>query len=95
MAEDFGPEDLARASSRDFLKEEKDGFPCSGSFGESLVMIRLPTDSPNFGRGGRVGSRTSHEGGKQKGEEKLHLEIRRMEAGNYSRSGCRRVRGSM
>lgn len=51
MAEDFGPEVFAGASSRDFLEKKKDWLVRLGGEGEGLVVVRLPIDEADFGRG--------------------------------------------
>lgn len=51
MAEDFGPEVFTRASSRNFLEEEEDWFACFGGCGKGGIVVGLPIDGSDFGRG--------------------------------------------
>ncbi len=72
MAEDFGPEVFAGASSRDFLKKKKDGFAGFGGEGKGLIVVGLPRDSSKLGRG--VFLRTAgHKRKEEKREKKFHV----------------------
>lgn len=66
MAEDFGPEVFARASSRHLLEKEEERFAGPSGFGEGVGVVRPPTDFPDFGRffisgRGAGGEERSHE----------------------------------